>query len=339
MSLAVGEAYMDGTLVIDGPLDAFTKLAEDNVQALAPFQKHHKYKNRNRNVKANQRKQIAHHYDIGNDFYSLWLDKKTLTYTCAYYKTPKDSLEKAQTQKIDHILRKLRLKKGQTLLDIGCGWGYLLIAAAKQYGVKGVGVTLSKEQLAFAQARAKDEGVSKLVVFRLMNYQDLPKLKQRFDRVVSVGFLEAVGEGNLSTYFKVVQTLLVPGGTSVLHSITSMTEHATDAWLDRYIFPGGYVPSAREVTSLIAEYGFEMKDYENLAPHYALTLREWWKRFEANKEKVIDMFDERFYRMWRLYLVASATTFEGGTEYLSQWIFIKPGPTDYPLTRDYIYKK
>jgi cyclopropane-fatty-acyl-phospholipid synthase len=335
VSLGVGESYTDGTLRIDGPLDEFVDLAENNpALGAARFAKYMRF---HKNVKAKQRGQIAHHYDLGNDFYGMWLDTQTRAYSCAYYKTPADTLEQAQVQKLDHVLRKLQLQPGQTLLDIGCGWGALLIKAAKEYKAKGLGVTLSKEQYEFAVQRARKEKVDHLVEFQLMNYQDVPGRKQQFDRVVSIGFLEHVGEGSIPTYFKVLQKVLKPGGVSVLHSITTLTPQPTDPWIEKHIFPGGYIPSIGEVTGLLLGQGFVMRDFEDLAPHYALTLREWWRRFEDHKGEVIGMFDESFYRMWRLYLVSAACAFEGNTLHLGQWIFTNGPAKGYPLTRDYIY--
>jgi cyclopropane-fatty-acyl-phospholipid synthase len=338
ISLGVGEAYMDGKLLVDGPLDQLAALAYDNPQAFDIVNSNRLHKGFHRNNRRNQPKLIAHHYDLGNDFYELWLDTETLGYTCGYYKTPQDTLEQGQVQKFDHVLNKLQIKPGQELLDIGFGWGYLLIRAAKRYGIKGVGVSLSREQHAYACEWAKREGVEKLVAFELMNYQDLPKLKRQFDRVVSIGFFEHVGRGNHQTYFDTVNKMLRPDGISVLHCITQQQEAFTDAWLDRYIFPGGYVPSIREVTARLPSHDFILKDYENIGPHYIPTLEAWWQRFEANKQQVIGMYDERFYRMWRLYLASSIAAFRTGTYNLSQYTFARKPGLDWPLTRAYLYK-
>lgn len=334
-SLAVGEAYMDETLLVDGPLEEFTAIGFRNAKLMNLGER---FRGLNRNVKKLQRKYISYHYDIGNDFYKLWLDKETLGYTCSYYKSPKDTLETAQIQKFDHILNKLQLKKGMELLEIGFGWGYLLVRAAKRFGIRGYGVSLSKEQLEFANSLAKKAGVSHLVTFKLMNYQDLPKLKKQFDRVVSVGFMEHVGQGNHATYFKLVNKMLKDGGISVLHCITTHKEQPTYPWLDKYIFPGGYMPSIREITSLLPDFDFELKDYENIGLHYIPTLKEWWKRFESHKPEIIKMYDERFYRMWRFWLAASVASFQNGDIHLSQWVFTKGFVKDWPLTREYLYK-
>jgi len=336
-SIAFGEAYMDNRLEIISPLDDAVKLAELNPmkiganEALKHLPKLHK------NKKTKQAEYIAHHYDLGNDFYKLWLDP-TMSYSCAYFHTPKDSLETAQRQKTEHILRKLQLKSGMTLLDIGSGWGFLLIEAAKKYKVKGYGVSLSKEQVSYAQDLAKREKVTNLVTFEYVNYLDISK-HVSFDRVVSVGFYEHVGKDNLADYFKVVDRHLKDDGISVLHAISHRLETPSDAWIDKYIFPGGYIPSVRETTNLIATQGFQLFDYENLGQHYGMTIEKWRQNYEKHKEKIIAMYGERFYRMWQLYLIGALMTFKVGNAGLSQWVFKKGQNPTWPLTREYLYNR
>lgn len=339
VSLGFGESYMDGTLQIHCPLEELLAFAYQNQAAFDISTSNRLYKKFNRNIKRLQRSFIAQHYDLGNDFYKLWLDTETLGYTCSYYKSNSDTLEQGQVQKFDYVLSKLQIKPGQDLLDIGFGWGYLLIRAAKRFGVKGVGVSLSQQQHDYATAWAKREKVDKLVEFKLMNYQDLPLLGRQFDRIVSVGFFEHVGQGNHKTYFDIIHTLLKSDGISVLHSISQLSEDPADAWLDRYIFPGGYIPSIREVTTHLTDYNFVLKDYENIGPHYILTLTQWWERFEQHKQQIIEMYDERFYRMWRLYLLSCREAFRAGQMNLSQWTFTRSPGLDWPLTREYLYKK
>lgn len=338
-SVALGEAYMNGDIVAQEPFEDLLKLGELNPVDLKIISNLKLPKPRLRkNKQSKQATYIEHHYDVGNDFYSLWLDKETMQYTCAYFKTPRDSLAKAQLQKIDHVLRKLQIKSGQSVLDIGCGWGHLLITAAEKYGAKGLGVTLSKEQHAYATAEAKRRGLSKQIKFELLNYQDLLKRKTQFDRVVSVGILEHIGAGNHKTYFDVVDHTLKDGGISVLHSISHMLESPSDAWIDKYIFPGGYIPSVREITSILPEKNFCLFDYENIGQHYGMTIEKWWQNFEKNKAKVIEMYDERFYRMWRLYLIGAMLSFRNGSNQLSQWTFKKGRDPSWPLTRSHLYK-
>lgn len=337
MSLGFGEGYMDGTIKVKGALEGPMRLLAENMDSFKRLEATDKLNLRNRNTKRKQSKQIKHHYDIGNDFYKLWLDK-SMTYTCAYFKSPKDSLEKAQKQKLEHVLRKLQLQKGQKLLDIGCGWGALLIKAAQEYGVSGLGVTLSQEQHRHATTAAKRAGVDHLVSFELANYLDLPKRDLQFDRIVSVGMFEAVGRKNLKDYYKVIDKLLVPGGISVLHTITQEREVRTNPWIDKYIFPGGYIPSVREVVSALPNYNFRMIDYENLRMHYATTLDHWHKNFVKQKTAVLKMHDERFYRMWELYLVSSEASFRYWDNSLSQFVFTKGLNNKLPLTREFLYK-
>lgn len=337
-NLGFGEGYMNGDISIDGPLDELVILLNNNVAAFKSIGGLKLGLKSNHNKTSRQQEFIARHYDLGNDFYELWLDKEAMGYTCGYYRTPQDTLEQGQVQKYDYILSKLQLEPGQSLIDLGCGWGYLLVRAAKEYGISGVGVTLSSEQLAKARSWAKQHGVADKVQFELMNYQDAHTLGQTFDRVVSVGMMEHVGKANQKRYFEEVDKLLKPGGISVLHTITQQIEIDTDPWLDKYIFPGGYVPSVRQVTALLPEFGFYLYDYENIGPHYIPTLREWWRRFEEHKETVINMYDERFYRMWRLYLAGSIAAFTTGGLDLSHWAFTKGIRTDKPRTREFLYK-
>jgi cyclopropane-fatty-acyl-phospholipid synthase len=338
-SLAIGEGYMNGDVEVDGPLDNVIRISIENHDLFGSWAKRLQHLRRHKNTKNHQAAYIQHHYDLGNDFYKLWLDNETMAYTCAYFRTPKDTLEQAQVQKMDHVLRKLQLEPGQSVAELGCGWGHLLVRAAKLYGVHGVGVTLSKEQASYAKALAKREKVEDKVRFELMNYQDLPdNVDGQFDRVMSVGMLEHVGLGNQHQFFKVIDTLLKEKGVAVIHSITAQTEHdPPDAWIDKYIFPGGYIPSVREVTAKFPTYNFYMLDYENLRYHYKLTLDEWWRRYEKHKRKVIAMYGEQFYRMWRFWLACSSGSFNFGSLILSQWVLCKGVNNDLPLTREHIY--
>ena len=337
LSMGFGESYAEGLIEIKGDLEGPIRLLVENQEAFAGLSKLLVFAKLRKNKTKKQRSYIAHHYDIGNDFYKLWLDK-SMTYSCAYFKTPKDSLETAQKQKVEHILKKLQLKKGQTLLDIGSGWGTLLITAAKKYGVTGHGVTLSEEQLSYATDMAKKAKVADKVTFELANYQDLPKRGLQFDRIVSVGMFEHVGKGNHHNYYKAVDQLLKPNGLSLLHSITQQTEQPNDPWIDKYIFPGGYIPSNREIVNALPNYNLRLVDYENLRIHYAMTLEEWMRRYERHKPAIEKMFDKKFYRMWHAWLACSASSFRYGQLDLSQYVFTKGPQNDAPLTREFIYK-
>ena len=251
------------------------------------------------------------HYDIGNDFYKLWLDE-TMSYSCGYFKHEDDTLYQAQVNKVDYILEKLYLKEGMTLLDIGCGWGFLLIEAAKKYKVHGTGITLSEEQYKECQKRIKEEGLEDYVKVELMDYRDLPKLGEQFDRVVSVGMVEHVERDNYNLFLECANKVMKKGGLFLLHFISALKEHPGDAWIKKYIFPGGVVPSLREMVTAMAEYDFHTMDIENLRLHYNRTLRCWRKNYLEHLDEVKKMFDERFIRMWDLYLAACAATFHNG---------------------------
>lgn len=337
MSLGFGESYSDGLVEIKGDLEGVMRLVFENQEVFAGLNKLLYFAKLHKNVKGKQQAYIAHHYDIGNDFYKLWLDK-SMMYSCAYFTSEKDTLEAAQKQKVDHILKKLQLEKGHTLLDIGSGWGTLLITAAKKYGITGRGVTLSKEQLAHAKEAAKRAKVAHKVTFELANYQELPARGLSFDRIVSVGMFEHVGQNNHDDYYRAIDKLLKPEGISVLHSITQQTELPNDPWIDKYIFPGGYIPSNREITKALPAHNFRLVDYENLRIHYALTLEEWMRRYEHHRPTITKMFDQRFYRMWHLWLASSAASFRYGQLDLSQYVFTKGPQNDLPLTRDFLYK-
>ncbi len=337
LSLGFGESYMDGSLLLE-PLDDFMAIAYMNLPEYVDLaQKLNPKILLKKNVTKKQAEYIQKHYDIGNDFYSMWLDNETMAYTCAYFKKPTDTLAQAQIQKFDHVLKKLQLQKGMSVAEFGCGWGHLLVRAAKKYGVTGVGVTLSREQYAHATELAKIEGVDHLVRFELKNYQDLAAEGGQYDRVYSVGMLEHVGRGKQAEYFGAVDKLLKPGGISLMHSISSQVDRNTDAWIDRYIFPGGHLHAVWQLASYLPEYDFRLMDLESLRLHYAFTLDAWWHGFENHKDEVIEMFDERFYRMWRFYLVGCSASFRYGELDLTQMVFSKGINNDLPLTREHIY--
>ncbi|WP_042457077.1 SAM-dependent methyltransferase [Neobacillus dielmonensis] len=334
-SMAFGEAYMDGVIEVEGNLkEIVTSIYRSSEGFLGQGQLAVQLMKKLTNSTKRSKENISFHYDIGNDFYKLWLDE-TMTYSCAYFKTPDDSLKTAQQNKVAHILKKLNLKEGQKLLDIGCGWGELIITAAKRYGARATGITLSDEQFARVQERIKEEQLSHLVDVQLIDYRELKK--QKFDRIVSVGMLEHVGKEHLPEYFKAVNGLLEEGGLSVLHSITSPREGATNSWIEKYIFPGGYIPSVSELVSQIAENQFYLIDYESLRRHYAKTLDNWAANFEAALDQVRKSKDERFIRMWRLYLNACSASFQTGNIDLSQFIFTKGINDSIPWTREYMY--
>lgn len=334
-SLAFGEAYMQDKIEIEGSVrDVIESLYKNKDSFLHQKSAYLKVAKFISNGIRKSKENAQYHYDIGNDFYRLWLDD-TLTYSCAYFKSPEDTLAQAQKNKVEHILRKLNLQEGQRLLDIGCGWGELILTAAQKYHVKALGITLSQEQYEQVRHRIEQEHLQDLVDVQLLDYREIKN--QVFDRVVSVGMLEHVGKVQLREYFATVQKLLNVGGISLLHSITGRDERGTNSWINKYIFPGGYIPMVSELILQLESHDFYLLDMESLRSHYTRTLEHWAQNFEQALPKVRETKDESFIRMWRLYLQSSAASFSCGNIDLHQFLFSK-GPNNYlPLTRDYIY--
>lgn len=332
--LALGEAYMRGDIEVKG--DLFHMLCTLLEQA----DRFSLDRNSLRNIlymsekKQDQAKEVSSHYDLGNDFYKLWLDP-TMSYSCAYFKSDKDTLEQAQRNKVDYILQKLYLKPGMTLLDIGCGWGFLLLEAAKKYGVKGYGCTLSKEQWKKSQERIQALGLEGQVTIELTDYRDLEAKDLQFDRVVSVGMMEHVGRSNYSTYMETVNHLLKQGGIFLLHTITGHDEVVSDPWIRKYIFPGGTLPSLRELIHHAYDADFRVLDVESLRRHYCRTLLCWYKNFCKVHEQVARWKDPSFVRMWDLYLCGCAAAFQIGYIDIHQVLMTKGNNNSLPMTRWY----
>ena len=336
-TLAFGEAYMNGDLEVEGD---FSLMLNTVLKYKDKFTTDFKglpkiFSNLTSTKK--QKEEVTYHYDIGNDFYKLWLDD-TLSYSCAYFKNENESLGEAQLNKIHHLLKKLNLREGITLLDIGCGWGALLIEAAKLYKIKGLGITLSEEQFKAFKERIEKENLQDYLQVKLMDYRELEKSGLLFDRVVSVGMLEHVGRSNYDLFMKCVSKVLKKEGVFVLHYISGLYESEGDAWIKKYIFPGGVIPTLREIISLSADYKFYTVDVESLRMHYYKTLIKWDENFEKNTDKVREMFDEKFVRMWRMYLYSCAACFYTGVIDLHQIVFTKGVNNSLPLTREYLYK-
>lgn len=334
-SLAFGEGYMNEKIDIDG---AVQKVIESIFKNQASFLNEKKAYFKLAKILSNSlrkcKQDVQFHYDIGNDFYRLWLDK-TMTYSCAYFKSLEDSLEQAQKNKVDYILRKLNLHPGQTLLDIGCGWGELILAAAKTYQVKALGITLSSEQYARVKERIGEEQLQDFVDVQQIDFRELKN--RTFDRVVSVGMIEHVGKENLNDYFLRVKSFLNEGGVSLLHCITGHGEAVTNSWIDKYIFPGGYIPPVQELVSLLVANKFCLIDLESLREHYTMTLEHWASNFEQAIPEIRKMKDETFIRMWRLYLNSCAASFHCGNIDLHQFLFTKGVNNNLPLTRTYMF--
>ena len=279
------------------------------------------------------RRNVAHHYDLSGRLYDLFLDRDR-QYSCAYFREGNEDLETAQAEKKKHIAAKLLLEPGHRVLDIGSGWGGLSLSLAKACGVSVKGVTLSSEQFAVSQQRAKDEGLSDRVEFALQDYR---AERDQYDRIVSVGMFEHVGAVHYPEFFAKIHDLLAHDGVALLHSIGRMEPPGTtNAWLRKYIFPGGYTPALSEVLSAVEKAGLWVTDIEILRLHYAETLQHWYQQFMANRDAVRDIYDERFCRMWEFYLLACELSFRLGRQMVFQMQLTRSRQS-VPLTRDYIY--
>jgi cyclopropane-fatty-acyl-phospholipid synthase len=338
-SLGFGEGYMNGEIEVEGDLREVVRIGfmSDPLQEKTRKSLFNSFKLQllQRNSKKVDRQSISYHYDLGNDFYQLWLDRKML-YSCAYFKNETDSLEQAQVEKINLCCRKLQLQPNERLLDIGCGWGSLLITAAQQFGIQGVGITLSKEQLAYGRQQIAREGVADRVRLEYLDYRDLAKMNQTFDKVVSVGMFEHVGKANMKNFLENVRTVLRPDGLLLLHTIGKTVEEPTNNWIRKYIFPGCYLPDLGSILRNCTSLGLSFVDCENMRVHYSKTLDYWAERFENNEVRIRSMFDDRFIRMWRFYLTGCSAGFRMGKMHLFQLLFSAGVRNDLPLTRDWM---
>ncbi|WP_342772238.1 cyclopropane-fatty-acyl-phospholipid synthase family protein [Rhodovulum iodosum] len=339
--MALGEGYMDGRLTIEGDrlhdlmtfllrnrqlggLPRWARTADAARYAVRAFVQ--------RNTPRSARANVAHHYDLSNDLYRLFLDDD-MQYSCAYFARPDMSLDEAQAAKKAHIAAKLLIEPDMRVLDIGCGWGGMAITLARDYGARVTGVTLSENQLALGRERVAAAGLSDRIDLRLMDYR---KLDGPFDRIVSVGMFEHVGLPQYATYFTKVRDLLTPDGVALIHTIGRSTPpHTTAGWIQKYIFPGGYVPSLSEATRAVERADLWLTDLEVWRLHYARTMAAWRDRFEARLDQVRAAYDERFIRMWRYYLIACQATFEVDRQGVFQMQLAKRADA-VPLTRDYI---
>ncbi|AMC01838.1 Cyclopropane-fatty-acyl-phospholipid synthase [Aerococcus viridans] len=333
-SIVLGEAYMDKKIEVEGDLykclSMIMHIRKELLEKIKTLEKNEP--RRNDVSKEKQEQEVKSHYDLGNDFYKLWLDE-TMNYSCAYFKNPDDTLYQAQSNKVNHIINKLQLKDGMSLLDIGCGWGDLLIVAAKKYNIKGTGITLSQEQYKGFKSRIEEEGLEDRLDVKLMDYRDLKDSKLLFDRVVSVGMIEHVGNENYGLFLDNVKAVLKTKGVFLLHFISGGKESGTDKWMDKYIFPGGVIPSLREIIFKGVDRDFNVIDVESLRRHYIKTLLCWHDNFTKEEDTVKEMFDERFVRMWRLYLLACAANFNVGGIDLHQIVFTNGVNNTLAMTR------
>jgi cyclopropane-fatty-acyl-phospholipid synthase len=325
--LAFGEGYMNGKIVVDGSLVELCEVV--NRHAILP----RKVKAQRNSVQRATRN-AKHHYDLGNDFYRLWLDPQLL-YTCAYYRDPAMSLAEAQIAKMDLVSRKLRLQPGQSVVEAGCGWGALALHMATYYGVTVTACNLSSEQIKYARQQAEQRNLSDRVTFI---EDDWRNLKGRFDVFASVGMLEHVGLGNYPELGDVIFRLLKPEGLGLIHSIGRNRPTPLDPWVNRYIFPGAIAPDLSQMMTIFHRHGFSVLDVENLRLHYARTVEHWLESFESNVDAIRQMFDERFVRMWRLYLASSVAAFRADDLQLFQVVFAPRGNNSIPWTRNDLFE-
>lgn len=334
-----GELYSAGEIRVDGRLDEVVTViframraarGASHLQSLAGWVRRPRPTTR-----AASRDNIYHHYDIGNDFYQLWLDREHLAYTCAYFARPEMSIEEAQSAKLEHVCRKLRLSPEQTVVEAGCGWGGLAIYMAKQHGVRVRAYNISHEQVVFARERTRREGLDDRIEFI---EDDWRNATGPCDVFVSVGMLEHVGRKNYRELGRVIDRCLTGDGRGLIHTIGQNRSQPFSPWIERRIFPGAYTPTIAEMMDIFEPYDFSVLDVENLRLHYAETLRHWLARFEEQIDTVRNMFDERFIRMWRMYLAGSVAAFEASYYQLFQVVFNRANCNDVAMTRENLYR-
>ena len=338
----LGEAFVEGHIGVEGPIHEVFEVAE-HLASRAGGAAQGPPGRRAQHSRGADSRAVAYHYDVSNEFYSLFLDAE-LVYSCAYYRSAADTLDTAQLQKLDHILNKLMVRPGQRLLDIGCGWGALIRRAARKYGAIATGVTLSKNQYDYARERIRAEGLQDRCRVELCDYRDVPGAGV-YDRIASVGMFEHVGLANLAAYFAKIRSLLTGDGLVLNHGIT--TSDVENRWMglgagefiDRYVFPSGELPHVSLVLREMAAAGLEVTDAESLRRHYALTCRNWADRLEANRARAVQSAGEKRVRIWEIYLAGCAYGFANGWMNLYQ-VLACPASADartLPLTRDYLY--
>ena len=340
--LYFGEAYSNGSVKIEnGNLTEFLEIALKNIgrkktnnvaEVLNKLRGTYRFFT-NFNLVKKSKINVAHHYDLSDNFYDLFLDPKR-QYSCAYFKNENDTLETAQNNKINHIIKKLNLKPNQKVLDIGSGWGSLAIEIAQKSKCEVIGITLSKNQLEYSKKKARELNLENQVQFKLIDYR---QLNEKFDRIVSVGMFEHVGRKFYKTYFNSVKNLLNDNGVALIHTIGSVNPPRNPhPWITKYIFPGGYTPSLSEIVDPIEKSGLVISDMEILQMHYSHTLRHWKDRFLDKKDKVLEIFDEKFFRMWEFYLAGCEMVFKWSDQVVFQ-IQLTKNRSSVPITRDYIY--
>ena len=342
-ALFVGEAYMSKELIIEeGTIENFINILTASYEGVLSTHWLRRYLDnistmfrwiQQLNYPLKSKKNVAHHYDLNEELYRLFLDKD-MQYSCGYFYNDNISLDQSQIDKKNHIIKKLKIEKNMSVLDIGCGWGGLALQIAKDTGAKVKGITLSENQLNTAKMRAEEEGLADKVEFVLQDYR---QEQHRYDRIVSIGMFEHVGVKHFSEFFSKTIHLLNESGIFLLHTIGQKGKpSATDPWIRKYIFPGGYIPSLSEILQVCEKQNINITDIEILRLHYAQTLKHWYSNFLKNKNSIIKMFDERFFRMWEYYLLSSQYSFLNLGNVVFQ-IQISKKTNNLPLTRDYMY--
>lgn len=337
--LHFGDLYSVGRVEIEGDLVQYLEIAYRAVINMSnrPLLRRVQYLTQHRarpNTLHGARSNIHHHYDIGNSFYELWLDRE-MQYTCAYFSDPAMTLEQAQIAKLEHVCRKLRLTRGERVVEAGCGWGGLARYMARQYGVRVRSYNISHEQVAYARAKAKGEGLDGLVEYVEDDYRNIDGT---YDVFVSVGMLEHVGPDNYRALGEVIDRSLTPHGRGLIHSIGRNQPGLMNAWIEHRIFPGACPPSLKQMMDIFEPRGFSVLDVENLRQHYAQTLRHWLNRYDHNADRVEGMFDKTFVRAWRLYLAGSIAAFTTSSLQLFQVSFARPNVHDLPWSRAHLYR-
>jgi cyclopropane-fatty-acyl-phospholipid synthase len=341
----LAKAYVEGDLDLEGNFRDVLRLGEALVDRASTYDRTVRQWGWWRHSRARDRRNIGRHYDVGNDFYALWLDRN-MVYSCAYFRSAEDSLDRAQEQKLDHICRKLRLAPGERLLDIGCGWGGLVLWAVRNYGVRATGITLSDEQFSHVSRRIRELGLEGRCEVRLQDYRDVPE-HEPFDKISSVGMFEHVGLANLPVYFGKINRLLKPGGLVMNHGITTNSlENARlgsgiGEFVEEYVFPGGELMHVSTVTREMSRQGLEVWDAECLRPHYARTLWHWVERLESNQEQARRLVSEKTLRVWLIYMAGSAHAFDRGWISIYQLLggkALEDGSLPHPLTREHVYE-
>ncbi len=339
--LEFGEAYSDGRLEVDGSLvDLLTAVYRGMAARRRPGARPASWPARlghwiGSNTLSGSKRHIHHHYDIGNEFYELWLDREML-YTCAYFPAPSDDLEEAQQAKMEHVCRKLWLRPGETVVEAGCGWGAMARYMARHYGVSVRAFNISREQVAYARRRAEAEGLASRVEFIEDDYRNIAG---QYDVFLSVGMMEHVGLDHYGELGRTMHRVLHPSGRGLIHTIgQNCSGRRLNPWIRRRIFPGAYPPSLKDIASMLEPWRLTVLDVENLRLHYAQTLRHWLERFDAAEDRVLEMFGPRFVRMWRLYLTGSMAAFLAGALQLFQVVVSRPDVNAIPWTRARIYQ-